>query len=107
VRVGNKLGYPIIFAREIPKEDGSRVVRAFTDRPIQFVEAMRNTRSRDYPLAIIEIVFPKEGKGEGMVVPAAQAGFDENGQLSIELRGTQPFKLLNMTAKPVKEKKKD
>lgn len=107
VRVGNKLGYPIIFAREIPREDGSRVVRAFTDRPIQFFEAMNNTRSRDYPLAIIEIVFPKEGKGEGMVIPAAQAGFDEKGQLGIENRGTQPFKLLNMTAKAVKEKKKD
>jgi len=107
VRVGNKLGYPIIFAREIPQADGGRVVRAFTDRPIQFFEAMNNTRSRDYPLAIIEIVFPKEGKGEGIVIPAAQAGFDDKGQLGIENRGTQPFKLLNMTAKPVKEKKKD
>ena len=66
IRVGDRLGYPIIFARSIPAEDG-RIIRAFTDRPLQFFEPRNNLRSTDYPLGIIEIKFVDgKKKGEGI-----------------------------------------
>lgn len=108
IQVGSHLGYPIIFARVIPTAEG-RMVRAFTDRPIQFFEARNSLRSLDYPLGIIEIRFDpknKGGKGEGALAPAVSAKFDDKGQLEVEQYGSTPFKLLNITAKPVKEKKK-
>lgn len=107
IRVGEQLGYPIVFARVIPATDG-RVVRAFTDRPVQFFELRNNLRSLDYPFGIVEIQFfdKDKGKGEGTLVAAASAKFTDKGQLEIEQMGTTPFKLLNMKAAPVKEKKK-
>ena len=104
VKVGDRLGYHLVFARNIPTPEG-RTVRAFTDRPLQFFELRNNTRSTDYPFGIIEIKFPAKGKGEGTLVAAASVKFDDQGQLEIEQYGTLPFKLLNIKAIPVKQKK--
>jgi len=106
IKVGDRLGYHIVFAREIPTPDG-RIVRAWTDRPIMFAEAMRNTRSRDYPFGVLEIKFVGDGKGEGTLTAAVQMGFDDKGQLAMERWDTQPYKVMNVKAEPVKEKKKD
>lgn len=106
VKVGDRLGYHIVFAREIPTPDG-RIVRAFTDRPIMFFEARNSTRSRDYPFGILEIKFVGDKKGEGTLTAAMQIGFDDKGQLTMERWDTAPYKVLNVKAEPVKEKKKD
>lgn len=106
IKVGDRLGYHIVFAREIPTPDG-RIIRAFTDRPIMFFEARNNTRSRDYPFGILEIKFVGDKKGEGTLTAAMQMGFDDKGQLAMERWDTQPYKILNVKAEPVKEKKKD
>lgn len=105
IKVGDRLGYHIVFAREIATPDG-RIVRAWTDRPIMFAEAMRNTRSRDYPFGVLEIKFVGNGKGEGTLTAAVQMGFDDKGQLAMERWDTQPYKVLNVKAEPVKAKKK-
>lgn len=106
IKIGDRLGYHIVFAREIPTPDG-RIVRAFTDRPIMFVEAMNNTRSRDYPFGILEIKFVGDKKGEGTLTAAVQVGFDDKGQLGMERWDTSPMKVMNVRAEPVKGKKKD
>jgi hypothetical protein len=103
IRVGDRLGYPIIFARSIPVE-GGRIVRAFTDRPLQFFETRNNLRTTDYPLGIIEIKFlDGKKKGEGILIATASAKYDEKGNLTIEHMNSVPFKLLNMVAKPVEK----
>jgi hypothetical protein len=102
IRVGDRLGYPIIFARSIPIE-GGRIVRAFTDRPLQFFETRNNLRSTDYPLGIVEIKFVDGKKGEGILIATASAKFDEKGNLEIEHLNSVPMKLINMVAKPVKK----
>ncbi|MFY9825394.1 MAG: hypothetical protein WAM82_28720 [Thermoanaerobaculia bacterium] len=102
VRIGSQLGYPIVFARSIPSPQG-RIVRAFTDRPVQFFEARNSLRSADYPFGIIEIRLDAKGKGEGTLVAAASAKFNDKGQLELERYGTQPFKLMNIKAEPVKK----
>ena len=103
IRVGDRLGYPIIFAREIPTENG-RIIRAFTDRPLQFFETRNNLRTTDYPLGIIEIKFVDgKKKGEGILIATASAKYDEKGNLAIEHMNSVPYKLINMVAKPVKK----
>jgi hypothetical protein len=104
LRVGSQLGYPVVFARSFALPDGGRLVRAFTDRPMQFYEVRNSLRSVDYPFGIVEIKFDKKGKGEGQLVAAASVKFDEDGQLVLENFGTQPFKLANMRIEEVKEK---
>lgn len=105
IRIGSQLGYPIVFARSIETPDG-RVVRAFTDRPISFFELRNNLRSTDYPLGIVELKLDAKGKGEGVLIAAASAKFDDQGQLEVENFGTQPYKIVNVKIQPVKAKDK-
>ncbi len=103
IRIGSQLGYPIVFARSIETGEG-RVVRAFTDRPISFFELRNNLRSTDYPLGIVELKLDAKGKGEGILIAAASAKFDDQGQLVVENFGTQPFKIVNVKTQAVKAK---
>ncbi|MGE0639785.1 MAG: hypothetical protein AB7G12_11980 [Thermoanaerobaculia bacterium] len=105
IKIGTQLGYSISFARTFDTPEG-RVVRAFTDRPIQFFELRNGLRSADYPLGIVEIRFDAKGKGSGTLIAAASAKFNESGQLELENWGTQPFKLVNIKAEPAKDKRK-
>lgn len=105
IRIGTQLGYPIVFARSLETPDG-RIVRAFTDRPISFFELRNNLRSTDYPLGIVELKLDAKGKGEGTLIAAASAKFDDQGQLVVENFGTQPFKIVNVKKQPVKAKDK-
>lgn len=93
IRVGSSLGYPIAVARSIPNPDGGRTVRVVTDRPLSFFEITRGTRSRDYPLSVIEIKFDAEGKGEGTLAAAVKAHF-KGPQLVIESYGIQPSRIV-------------
>ena len=95
VKIGNSLGYPVAVFRSIPQEKG-RIVRAFSDRPIEMVEAMRGLRSRDFPFGLIELYLDENGNGEGKLLPAADARFNENGTIEIVSLGTQPFRILNV-----------
>jgi hypothetical protein len=72
-RIGDRLGYhaAVIRARALP--DGGRVIRVFTDRPIQFWELRNSTRSRNYPFGYIELKLDATGKGEGQMFVAATA----------------------------------
>lgn len=92
VRVGTSLGYPIAVARSIPDEEGGRTVRIVVDRPIGFLEVARGLRSEEYPLAVIEIRFDAEGRGEGTLAAAVRARF-EGSTLIVESYGARPARI--------------
>ncbi len=105
IRIGRSLGYPVAVIRSIETPEG-RVIRAVTDRPIQIYEVMRSLRTEDYPFGVIEIRLPADGKGEGTLIAAAQVEYNKDGVIEIESFGIQPFRLMNVEAEKVKEKKK-
>jgi len=105
VKIGNALGYQVAVIRSIPTEDGGRIIRVVTDRPIQFVEVMRSLRSRDYPFGLIELKLGPDDRGEGVMIAAAKMEFDANGRLNITSYGTKPFRILKVHREDRKEKK--
>jgi len=46
-----------------------------------------------------------EGNGEGALIAAASAGFNEEGRLVIESYGTEPFRIFGVKTEKVKSKK--
>ncbi len=105
IRIGGSIGYPISAARsyDVP---GGRIIRVLTDRQIQMYEVMRSLRSLDYPLGIIEIQLPENGKkGSGQLIAAGQITMTKEGGLEIESLGTTPFRLQNVSLAKKKKKK--
>jgi len=98
------LGYRIRAAYSFPNEKGRRLVLV-TDRPIAGVEAMRGTRSLDYPIGWIEIDVDAEGKGEGKLYGAVELSV-ENEKLVVKTYGTEPIRLLSVRIETKDEKKK-
>jgi len=105
VRVGPSLGYPITVFRNRPTEKG-RLIVALTDRPIQFWEVYRSTRSRDYAFGMIVLEVDKDGNGEGKLLPAMKAKITDDGKVELESLGTEPFKILKVRQELPKRSKK-
>ena len=97
IRIGNRLSYPLSATRTFENE-GKKIIRAMTDRPINIAEAMADTRSTDYPFGFMELVLDAEGKGEGVLVVAAKIEM-KDGKLEMESYGREPFRLTNITKK--------
>jgi len=77
---------------------GGRHIYAVADRPIGFLEAYYNTRSRDYPFGILELDL-KEGsnekdKGEGTLIYAAKIKVLSGEKVEIENVTFAPIRLL-------------
>lgn len=90
------LGYDLNYVRRFQKPDGSIVIRAVTDRPLQFGEVWADTRSRDYNLSGLEIIIPADKKkASGTLLPACQFKIDKEKQLEIEAF-QNPWKLVNI-----------
>ena len=97
-RTSNTLGWDVQFARETEMDDGTRKIVIGTDRPISFLEARNNPRSRDYEFTLAEIRLPKEGKGQGKAIPAAKLTWDkEKNTLEIENYSREPVRLNEIT----------
>ncbi len=77
-----------------------RVVRLFTERPIALEEAYFNTRSKDFEFGVMELVIPADGKGSGVIIPAAKIDFDASGKLVFQTTpfATGPYKLIGVRA---------
>jgi hypothetical protein len=103
--IGDGLRYDMRTMRTFALEDGSRIVRSVTDRPIQFGEIMRPTRSRNYAFGLVELYLKTDGTGEGRVIPAAQIEV-ENGQVEVTSFGTQPYVVVQVVPEKVQGKKK-
>lgn len=92
IRRDTKLAWDLRYAYQVPLEDGGRQIVLGTDRPISFVEARNNPRTRDYPFTIIEIHLGKGDEGQGKIQYASRLYIDKKGNLVIENYGQQPVR---------------
>lgn len=98
VRTSTSLGWDVYFARETPLPDGGRRIVLASDRPVSMWEALNAGRSMDYQFSLTEIRLPKEGKGQGKVIPYAQLSFDKDtNTLEIENYQREPVRLNEVT----------
>jgi hypothetical protein len=104
ITIAGGLRYDMRTMRSQDLPDGTRVIRSVTDRPIQFGEMARSTRSRDYAFGIVELYLTGDGTGQGRLIPAAQIEF-EHGQVEITSFGTMPFAITKVAPEKVKAKK--
>ena len=98
IKLPNTLGWTIYYARQSELPDGSKRVVIATNRPLNFGEVSRQTRSVNYDFMLLEIHFPKDGKkGEGKMAPAAKVSFDnKTNQVEIENYQAMPIQLKNV-----------
>lgn len=93
---GSRTRYPstrLHYARKF-EQDGRTVIYAATNRPIGVWEAVRQPRSFDYDLTLIQLTLNDEGKGEGVLAVGVELGFDkEKNQLIIKSASSSPVRL--------------
>lgn len=83
IQFEQNIAHPIRVATTWQTDKG-RMVRLATNRPISFRELNNSTRSLDYPIGIMEFLLPPEGEGEGSLIGAVTARFDEQGRLEVK-----------------------
>ncbi len=103
IKVGDGLRYNLRVIRTMQTPEG-RVIIGITDRPIQYGELARNTRSRQYTFGWVQILFDEDGKGEGSLIPTAKINFDEQGRMVVESFGLQPYRILKVLPEKIKGK---
>lgn len=90
------LGGDLAYIRRFDQEDGTVMLRMITNRLLRFGEVWADTRTTDYQLSAMEVVFSKDGKKKsGRLLPAARLDIDKNGKLEIELY-QNPWNLVNV-----------
>jgi hypothetical protein len=72
-----RLGWDLRYARRESLPDGGDQLVIGTDRVMSMWEVRNQPRSVDYPLLLMQIHIPKEGKGEGRMFAATQIKFDK------------------------------
>jgi hypothetical protein len=77
-----------------------RHIYAVADRPIGFLEAYANSRSRDYPFGILELDLTEKSnekeRGEGTLIYAAKIKLLSGDKVDIENFSFAPIKLLSV-----------
>ena len=86
-----------IIAKDTPN---GRHIYALTDRPVGFLEAYFDTRSRDYPFGVLELDLKSNDKGrqkgEGTLVYAAKIKAVDGDRIEVENFSFAPIKLLGV-----------
>ena len=100
IRIGNSLGYEVPVIRSLPTPTGRRIV-VIADRPIQFWEQWRGTRSLRYPLGMVVLDLDRTGHGVGRLIAAMRAKFDGEGKVELESFGTEPFRIIGLAPEPL------
>jgi hypothetical protein len=95
IRIGSSLGYEVPIIRSLPTPTGRRIV-VIADRPIQFWEQWRGTRSLQYPFGMVVLDLDRTGHGEGRLIAAMRAKFDNEGKVELESFGTEPFRIVGL-----------
>ncbi|PWT91716.1 MAG: hypothetical protein C5B55_07610 [Blastocatellia bacterium] len=82
------------------KIEGGRRIYAVGDRPVGFLEAYVNNRSRDYPFGILQLDLKTNSKGkeegEGALIYAAKIKVLKNNTIDVESYGIDPIRLLGV-----------
>lgn len=87
-------GMRVVRIRPLP--NGGQHIVLVTDRPLSFGEVYYNTRSRDYPFAIVVLNIDQNGKGTGSLAPLCRITFNKKQEIEIENFGQKPFRLTNV-----------
>ena len=95
IAITGTLGGNLAYIRKFPQPDGSIKLRMITDRLLRFGEAWADTRSTDYELSAVEVIFKHKGKGSGTLMPAARLKVNKEGETEIQLYNF-PWKLVNV-----------
>jgi hypothetical protein len=80
VQVNGELRWPIRMATTWTNGSG-RVISLATNGPIVIPAATSRSISQSYPVGIIELTLPSDGRGEGTLVAATRAEFDNRGRI--------------------------
>ena len=96
VRPRASVGTGMRVVRVRPTRDGGERIVLVTDRPISIGEVYGNTRSRDYPFAVVVLNVDKNGKGTGTFAPLCWLRFNKKNELEIEHYGQKPWRLANV-----------
>jgi len=72
-----RLGWDLRYTWHEPLPEGGERFVIATDRYMSMWEVRNQPRTVDYPFTLMEIRFPKEGKGEGRMAVATQFTFDK------------------------------
>jgi hypothetical protein len=91
----NRLGYPVTVLGEQATATGRRIV-ALANRPLQFAEFWRGSRSLDYPFTLIVLDIDASGSGQGTLVPAARAELDAQGHIAFDDYLRIPLRIMRL-----------
>ena len=91
--------YDLKLIRSHQTQEGRRIY-AVGDRPVGFLEAYVNNRSRDYPFGILQLELKKNEKGReegtGALIYAAKIKVLEGNSIDVESYGIDAIKLLGV-----------
>ncbi|HEU4711982.1 MAG TPA: hypothetical protein VFS76_10480 [Pyrinomonadaceae bacterium] len=91
--------YDLKLIRSHKTEQGRRIY-AIGDRPVGFLEAYVNNRSRDYPFGILQLDLKKNSKGKeegsGALLYSAKIKVLNNNTIDIESYGIGPIQLMGV-----------
>jgi dolichyl-phosphate-mannose--protein O-mannosyl transferase len=90
------LGGDLAYIRRFQQPDGTTMIRMVTNRLLRFGEVWADTRSSDYQLSGVEVIFSKDKKhNSGVLIPAAELKINKEGHLEVETF-QNPWKLVNV-----------
>lgn len=95
VQIGTQLGRDIKAVWITPEEEGRKLTILF-ERWVGFSELRRGARSLDYPFTYLELYLDDNGKGEGMLIPAAKVRYKAGKTIEVENFGIYPARLTNI-----------
>ena len=99
VREVQQLANPFRYSRRVPTEDGTMIIMA-TDRPLNFAEVWRGSRTRDYNVTIVIMNLDDEGNGDGQIMMGTELGWDaEKDQLELTHFASEPVRLTRVTSR--------
>jgi len=91
--------YDLKLIRSHRTEQGRRIY-AIGDRPVGFLEAYANNRSRDYPFGILQLDLKRNSKGKeegtGALLYSAKIKVLSNNTIDVESYGIGPIQLLGV-----------
>ena len=94
VQIGTGVGVPAKVVMVDPWGDGGRKITVMYERWLEFFELRYGTRSRDYPIGYAEMYIDRNGRGEGMMIPAARVRLKNNNTWEVEDFGAFPARLM-------------
>jgi hypothetical protein len=84
LQIGDRLSFPIAFARRFATGEGDQHYLLIAQRPISFREVFGHSRTRDYPYTVVELDVDADGRGSGEVLSLARLRLEKNGEIELE-----------------------